>query len=174
MSLGREQLPVARDAVSPAGHPDRARDGEDLGDDRDVSSTSDDLPSAKGDDQSPLDRLLELGVFAPIGLVLELPRLLPDLVESGRKQIVFSQSLGRAAIRTIARGAQRDTKPSPSGREGASTGPVDGYDSMTAREVVALLRRADPPTVAWVSRREREGKQRVTVLRAVAAQEARP
>lgn len=124
---------------------------------------------------NPIDRLVEIGVFAPLGFALEFRRLLPELAEAGRKQIELSQSLGRAAIRAVSRGAQRPRSATATGddRDARGAAEIEGFDQMTAREIVALLRTADEATVAWVGRRERQSKQRVTVLRAVEAHRAR-
>lgn len=62
------------------------------------------------EERSPLDKALDLGVFAPLGFALEFRRVVPELAEAGRRQLAFSRSLGQAALRTMARSNQaRDT-----------------------------------------------------------------
>lgn len=57
------------------------------------------------EESSPLDKALDLGVFAPLGFALEFRRVVPELAEAGRRQVAFSRSLGQAALRTMARSA---------------------------------------------------------------------
>ncbi len=132
--------------------------------------------SASGNDKSVVDRLLDAGVYAPLGFALTRSETLDDLAATGRKQIAFTRSLGRAAIKGLARGAR--TSQAGQGAEQATetadtavetiaeTGEVAGYDDLSAREIVALLNTCIEPQARWIRDREQAGKGRVTVLRA--------
>lgn len=143
--------------------------------------------------ENGLQRLLELGLYAPVGLISEFSRLLPELVESGRKRVEFNSSLGRATLRNIARAASdaptghagaRKEQTKASSRQSASDAhmrqrdgspviplvdpQVAGYADMTAKEVIKVLSNCDEATLRWVSNSESTGKNRVTVMRALA------
>lgn len=121
--------------------------------------------------KSPLDLALDIGVFAPLGFALEFRRILPELAEAGRRQLAFSQTLGRAALTSVARAASSQSKQ-VSARGPAPTAAVPGYDDLTAREIVALLDEADDARVEWIASREADRKARVTVIRAAAARQS--
>ena len=62
-------------------------------------------------------------------------------------------------------------RESPTAGQGDARPPgeVPGYDTMNARAVITLVRDSDAATLGWIHDRESTHKQRVTVLRAVAA-----
>lgn len=167
-----------------------------------------DATSASETERSPLDKALDVGVFAPLGFALEFRRLVPELAEAGRQQVAFSRSLGKAALSTLGKAAAaqarssapaaadtpkatepkptkatptkarpakpKPTKPTPAKaakKSGSShakgSGQVEGYDGLTAREIVALAAAATAPQRAWMLDREQAGKQRKTVLKAL-------
>lgn len=133
--------------------------------------------------RSPIERALDVGVYAPLGFALEFRRLVPELAEAGRQQVAFSRSLGKAALSTLgkaaaARGAEPASastvaKPAPTAERPAKeaapapTGVVDGYDGLTAREIIALSAAASAPQRAWMLEREKSGKNRKTVVKAL-------
>lgn len=119
-------------------------------------------------DRGPIARALDLGVFAPLGLALEFRTVIPELAEAGRRQIAFSQSLGRTAIKAILNGLDADGRVAQ--KPASETVALPGYDEMTARAVVAIIRDSDAATLSWMRDHETANKQRVTVLRAIAAQ----
>ena len=137
--------------------------------------------SPVGGDKSTFDRILDAGVFVPVGFLVTRHASRDDLAKAGRKQVAFARSLGRAAIKSVRRGrgpAQTaptvtPTQPSASTTSSNSrTAPplgVDGYDEMTARDIVALQRTCEPAQALWIKSQETAGKQRVTVLRAAQA-----
>lgn len=114
-------------------------------------------------ERRPIERALDLGIFAPLGLALEFGKVVPELAKAGRRHIAFSQSLGRAAIKTVLNSLSAERHHSES-----KTGAVVGYDEMTARTVRTLLTDCDAQTLQWIEAHESKNKQRVTVLRAVA------
>ena len=138
------------------------------------------------DDPNPLDLFLDLSVYAPLGFALEFRRLVPELAEAGRKQVDFSRSLGRAALRTLSRAGATTTPskkpPRPASRPDpppeqpadaaadestAATARVDGYDELTAKAVIALVADAPVSQLAWMRDREAATKSRKTVLAAI-------
>lgn len=146
------------------------------------------------EERNPFDRLLDVSVYAPLGFALEFRRLVPELAEAGRRQIEFSRSLGRAALRTMARSgataaqgsaraARNDAVPS-SARSGPAQphaappsappippsdveASVEGFDTMNARTAIAQARRATAAQLAWMRERELATKKRTTVLDAI-------
>lgn len=52
------------------------------------------MSEAKG----PIEQVVELAVYAPIGLVLEAKRLLPTLVAKGRQQVEMARVVGQFAV----------------------------------------------------------------------------
>lgn len=117
---------------------------------------------------SAIDLALDLVVFAPLGFLLDSQKFIPELAQAGRRQVAFSQSLGRAAIHGLTKGLGA-TRTAATPTPASVRGEVDGYDAMTARDVVALLADADDATCAWIEKYESTNKARVTVLRAARA-----
>ena len=58
-----------------------------------------------GGDKSVIDRMLDAGVFAPLGLLITRDQVRDDVVAAGRKQVAFARSLGRAALQGFTRRA---------------------------------------------------------------------
>lgn len=149
-------------------------------------------PAATGtstSDRSPIERALDVGVYAPLGFALEFRRLVPELAEAGRQQVAFSRSLGKAALSTLgkAAAARNSEAPSnaaapakkaaakkPAAKKAAAkkpaSGVIDGYDGLTAREIIALSAAATAPQRTWMLKQEQGGKKRKTVLKALAPQ----
>ena len=48
----------------------------------------------------PIEALLDLLVYAPLGLVTQLDELLPGLIERGRSQAVMARTIGEFAVRS--------------------------------------------------------------------------
>jgi len=127
-------------------------------------------PSAS--DKSTFDRILDAGVFAPIGFLVTRGATSGDLAKVGRKQVAFARSLGRAALKGVSRGirpsqATSAAKPAPAKPAPAKPAAVEGYSDMLARDIIALVRTGTPEQAQWIKAQENAGKQRVTVLRAV-------
>ena len=130
-----------------------------------------------GDEKSPIDRVLDATLFAPLGFLLTRDETFETLAAAGRKQIAFSRSLGRAALKGIARGAQGpEGGPTPAPKAKAS-GPdrtkpgatVDGFAEMTAKEVIAFIATCSDAEAMFIREAELAGKNRVTVVRALDA-----
>lgn len=52
-----------------------------------------------GDGAELWDQVADLVVFAPLGLALEGRRLYPELVARGRRQVLFTRTIGRFAVK---------------------------------------------------------------------------
>jgi hypothetical protein len=50
--------------------------------------------------KGPLEQLIDLTVFAPIGLLMSLDEVLPQLVEKGHQHVKVARYFGRMAVRT--------------------------------------------------------------------------
>ena len=134
-------------------------------------------PSAS--DKSTIDRILDAGVFAPIGFLVTGDARCGNLAQVGRKQVAFARSLGRAALKGVSQGMRPGettsaAAPTPAPTTAVRSMPqappeaaVEGYNGMTARDIIALVRASAPEQAQWIKSQETAGKQRVTVLRAV-------
>ena len=130
--------------------------------------------SDEGTDRSPLERWFDVSVYAPLGFALEFRRLVPELAEAGRRQVEFSRSLGRAALRTMSRAASQTATTGVRHRSGPASptepepdAEVAGYDAMNAKQVIAVARHASPAELRWIRAREAAAKRRKTVLAAI-------
>ena len=130
------------------------------------------------DQKSQVERLLDVAVYAPLGFLLTRDQAIADMATAGRKQIAFSRSLGRAALKGLSRGVQpspASASPTPakapSEPEAVANSKVDGYSAMTAKQVIARVATCTPAEASWIRAEETAGKNRVTVLRALDARE---
>jgi len=75
---------------------------------------------------SNVERLLEAGLFAPLGFVLKRREVVPELAKAGRQQISFCQSLGKAALSTLIKQSggptARGAAPAKTTKAGKATG----------------------------------------------------
>jgi hypothetical protein len=135
-------------------------------------------PSASG--KSTIDRILDAGVFAPIGFLVTRDAKSGELAKAGRKQVAFARSLGRAALKGVSRGIRPSqamsvatpTAPAtPTVETPAPATPigVEGYSEMLARDIITMVRTGTPEQAEWIKAQETAGKKRVTVLRAAQA-----
>jgi hypothetical protein len=60
------------------------------------------------DTKTPLDSLLELGLYAPLGLALEARDRLPDLIARGRQQVASQVNLARMMGQYAVREGEKD------------------------------------------------------------------
>lgn len=78
--------------------------------------------------KSPVDRWLDLFVYAPIGLVLNLEEVVPQLVERGHQQVNMARMFGQFAVQTGTQEAKKrleslaDRGPRP--ENGSSSAPT--------------------------------------------------
>jgi hypothetical protein len=134
----------------------------------------------------PVELFLDLFVYAPIGFVVEAPRVVPELIESGRRQLSAARGLGRLAVhvgyqRLSGRSSdEREPVPSsPTERRAPITVsavdvtneadlPIPGYDQLAASHVVARLAGLDADGLRAVEDYERAHRKRRTILAKVA------
>jgi hypothetical protein len=133
----------------------------------------------------PIKLFLDLFVYAPVGFLVEAPRLVPELVETGRQRLEAAAGLGRLAVhvgshRLTGRGSSPSAAPrppvappertaSPAAVVGPETDlPIAGYDQLAASQVVARLQDLDADDLAAVERYELAHRGRRTVLSKVA------
>lgn len=68
-------------------------------------------PASSPESRTPLDRLLDLAVYGPLGLALAARDLLPELAERGRRQLearfAAARMVGRLAVKEGTRQADR-------------------------------------------------------------------
>ena len=140
----------------------------------------------------PLRILRDLFVYAPVGFLLEAPRLVPELVETGRERLT-----GCRRPSSVVERAARAARPGPSSRRRGGTpatlapvaevpagveqeipvevlGPEDdggeatlaipSYDQLAASQVVARLAGLDAAELAEIEAYEQAHRARRTVL----------
>ena len=50
-------------------------------------------------EDNPLEQLIELLIYAPIGLLYEYPEVLPRLIKRGRSQVQLAKFAGQLALK---------------------------------------------------------------------------
>ncbi len=158
------------------------------------SSASD--GNADDDGTDPVEQLLDLFVYIPIGIALEAREQLPKLAERGRSQVAIARVLGRFAaqkgqneaekfVKSAADGLRDVVAPTGAGADEAaarasdtddSSGdtdigpdqPIASYDELTASEIVKKLKALDQGQLEAVAAYESAGRGRVTILNRVA------
>ncbi len=107
--------------------------------------------SAPQDDRSAPEQLADFVLFAPLGLALEARKLYPELAARGRRQLLFTRTVGKYAVR---RGQQRLDDLAATGlglvssllpTNGAAPTAPEAADVATAPELVPV---PDLPAVA--------------------------
>lgn len=98
------------------------------------------------DERSPLDRLLDVVLFAPLGFALDAPTLVPQLVERGRRtvetQVRTARVLGQFAVAQGRREVERrlaDLRPTVPTQPGPppSPSPSEATDATDATDATA-------------------------------------
>lgn len=51
------------------------------------------------DDKSPVEHAVEVAVYAPIGFALEVRKMIPTFVESGRQKVQMAKMIGQFAVK---------------------------------------------------------------------------
>jgi hypothetical protein len=142
------------------------------------------MTAADADEEDLADRLLDLLVYAPLGLALEAKDLLPKLAERGRGQIALTRLAGTVAARQGQQEAEKlvddiresittflgmDTPDAePTADAGDTVLPIRGYATMTAVEIIPLLGDLDAAQLDAVEAFERSNRNRVTILNRIA------
>ncbi len=133
------------------------------------------------DDDELAERLLDLLVYAPLGLALEAKEMIPKLAERGRGQVALTRLAGTVAAQRSQAEASRvineisDALASFLGGEPAGAAPspsqtvsddlpIAGYADLTAVEIVRLVAELDDHELDVIESFEREHRNRSTVL----------
>ncbi|MBU6328373.1 MAG: hypothetical protein KGR18_00290 [Acidobacteria bacterium] len=153
-------------------------------------------------ERDPVEALLDLLLYAPLGLITQLDELLPGLIERGRAQAAMARTVGEFAVRAGSSRAQqrlgdpqqvvgdayrlltdlaaRLTGGSPSapastptsGSPAPSALPIEDYDGLRATDILPLLSALDAEQRARVADHERAGRARRTILNRIAQLDA--
>lgn len=84
-------------------------------------------------EDNPLEQLIELFVYAPIGMLYEYPEVLPQLIKKGRSQVQLAKFFGQMAAR------QRGVAPSdPAAPAAAGVQAVDAVAKLAAKFITEL------------------------------------
>lgn len=117
------------------------------------------------------DRILRLAhkvMCAPLARYVDTTAATPSLTPEGKKQLAMARTLGRVTLRAAqAPRSPAATAAKPAKESAHVNGSIAGYEELTAREIIALVKNADRATARWIRAAEEQGKQRVTVLRAL-------
>jgi hypothetical protein len=137
----------------------------------------------------PLQRAADLFVFAPLGFLLEAPRLLPELARTGRRRLLGCRQEGQSrpaeatvepapTLRSVARpgptapdlvdaaeelviAVEREDEPADGGGGGL---PIPGYDQLAASQVIARLPGLSQTELSRIEDHESSHRRRRTVL----------
>lgn len=122
------------------------------------------------DEENLGERLLDLFVYAPIGLLLEARDLVPKLADRGRGQVALAQVAAK-----VAASARRDPAGEPAddpedhddqpggGAADAESLPIEDYDSFSAPELLARLEALSEAQLAEILAYEKAHRNRQTV-----------
>jgi hypothetical protein len=89
--------------------------------------------------KSPMDRALDLFVYAPLGLVLNIEEVLPELVERGHQQVNMARMFGQFAVQTGTKEARKRLEGlSERGRPAAPPVPTATPNPARAPEVTEV------------------------------------
>ncbi len=124
------------------------------------------------DDPRPLaEKVLEVLVYAPVGLISQLGEDLPRLAAQGRNtvrnRVQVARWVGEMAVHYGRRELKHRLQPSPtlpSSEAEPVELPFDGYDSLTAQQVVKLLGSLPMAELGLVREYEVANRARQTVL----------
>ncbi len=131
------------------------------------------------------DRVLDLVLYAPLGLALEAKDLIPKLADRGRGQVALARLAGKIAAQQSPTGITRLVdelsdvvasavglrQPSPEADlpeediEGHEIElPIDGYESMAATELLELLEPLSDQDLSELLAFEQDHRARATVI----------
>ena len=150
------------------------------------------------DERSPVDQLLDVVVYAPLGLLMNLDELLPQLVEKGHQQVDMARMFGKFAVTAGTKEARKRldglgsarrpsggpapaaarpaAQPDPAATELATTDPIvdpallgiTDYDALSASQVVPRLGGLGEAELEAVRRYETANRGRKTILAKIA------
>ena len=148
--------------------------------------------SADDDREQAVERLLDLFLYAPIGLVAAGSENLDEYIRKGREKAMVARPVGEFELRgvddrlagslagmegmvreflriVVASSTPARPRPAPDDPTGERSDTavddlIDGYDTMTAREILPLLDGLDDAALSRIERHETAGRNRSTVL----------
>lgn len=149
--------------------------------------------NAEDDREQSVERLLDLFLYAPIGLVAAGSENLDEYIRKGREKAMVARTVGEFALRGVddrlagslagMEGMVREflrivvttsapTRPRPTtGSEPTGEGSTESvddliadYDTLTAREILPLLDGLDETALSRLEHHEVAGRNRSTVL----------
>jgi len=135
-------------------------------------------------DDDVTEKLLDTLVYAPLGLALEAKDLLPKLAERGRGQVALTRLAATVAARRgqseavklvdefrtgveafFTANSDKETPDTAESEPGSDTElPIEGYATLTAVEVIALLSDLDDAQLDTIEAFEKANRNRSTVL----------
>jgi len=112
------------------------------------------------DRKRPIDQLLDLFVYAPLGLVMNLDEVVPQLIEKGHQQVNMARMFGQFAVETgtkearkrvehladrgSSRPASRASTPATrSASPAVEVVPVEAEDAVVTEELAAVPAEAE-------------------------------
>jgi len=120
-----------------------------------------------GDHKSLIDQALDAFVYAPIGLLLEARELIPKMADRGRGQVALARLAGQVAQNQRRASAPSDqaTKPdTKSSSAESSLLPIDGYDDLSAPQIIPLLGSLNIDQLVEILTHEETHRSRATVI----------
>ena len=135
------------------------------------------------DDEQFSEQLLDLFVYAPIGLALEAKELIPKLADRGRGQVALARLAGRVAgqqreqhgrtvldqiLQAVGAALGDSRTGSDTGRESVDGRtdplPIPDYDTFTAAQLLPKLEDLSDDDLGTVLAHEEAHRARVTVI----------
>ena len=146
-----------------------------------ASESGDRGTAADAESQRLAERVLDVFVFAPVGIAETCARWVPRVIATGRQrveqQVRTARWIGEMAVgmgRTRLSSRFHRTAPPPHTAASSTSDvedrvpsldePFDGYDSVPASDLVAMLARLTRAELESVRRYETAGRGRRTVL----------
>lgn len=152
--------------------------------------------AGKRDDTNPTDQLVDLFVYAPVGIALEAVDSLPKFIERGRSQVTLGRFVAKAAAKKgsstieslgervvheagqvivdmfgidLSRDDVEDEPVVPPRAEPVASDdlPIENYDSQAAAQIVKLLAQLTAEERDVIEQHETAGRGRVTILRKI-------
>ena len=108
------------------------------------------------DRKSPVDHLLDLFVYAPLGLMMNLEEVVPELIEKGHQQVNMARMFGQFAVQTGTKEARKRVEqvqeqvaarrpPAPAPHRASAPSPVEQPVSTDGNGAAAV---AEPAPAA--------------------------
>ncbi len=125
--------------------------------------------------RSAVETWLDIAVYTPIGLFIELRREVPRLAEVGKREVEQRITVAKFVGQMAAAYGRRQFEQQAAPRAAATPSPVvvvdhpfGGYDELSAAEIVQRLSALDDEVLAAVAVYETAHRARRTVLAKVA------